>query len=105
MYYAVDKTTGKPTSLHTTNEDEARQIIEARNNSERQPALSLHIARSYLVASDPAWMQRTWQDVVDEFCSRGNEETQRDRRRVSKRHPQNLLLGMKLLGDDQSRPY
>jgi hypothetical protein len=51
MYYALDKTTGKPTSLHTTHEDEARQLIEARNNSERQPALSLHIARSYLVAT------------------------------------------------------
>jgi integrase len=42
-------------------------------------------------------MQRTWHDVVDEFCSRGNEDTQRDRHRISTRYPQNLLLGMKLL--------
>jgi hypothetical protein len=34
-FYCVDKTTGKRTSLGTTNEDEARQIVEAKNNSER----------------------------------------------------------------------
>jgi hypothetical protein len=32
----VDTVTGKRASLGTTNEDEARQIIEARNNSHRQ---------------------------------------------------------------------
>jgi hypothetical protein len=37
MFYCVDKTTGKRTSLTTTDRDEAQQIIEARNNSERQP--------------------------------------------------------------------
>ena len=37
MYYCVDKTTGKRTSLQTVNEDEARQIIEAKNQAERSP--------------------------------------------------------------------
>jgi hypothetical protein len=49
-FYCVDTTTGKRTSLGTTNEDEARQIVEARNNSERQPVLNLQIAKAY-----PAW--------------------------------------------------
>jgi hypothetical protein len=35
-FYCVDKETGKRTSLHTGNEDEARQIINARNQSLRQ---------------------------------------------------------------------
>ena len=39
-FYCVDTKTGKRTSLHTGNEDEARQIIEAKNNSERQPVLN-----------------------------------------------------------------
>jgi hypothetical protein len=29
-------------------------LIEARNNSHRQPALNLQIAQAYLTASDPA---------------------------------------------------
>ena len=32
-YYCVDTKTGKRTSLGTTNADDARQIIEAKNNS------------------------------------------------------------------------
>ena len=35
-FYCVDTTTGKRTSLRTANEEEARQIVEAKNNSQRQ---------------------------------------------------------------------
>ena len=65
MYYAVDKTTGKPSSLHTTNEDEARQIIEAKNNSQRQPVLNLQIAKAYLAGSDSGLKTRTWQQAIE----------------------------------------
>jgi integrase len=65
MYYAVDKTTGKPSSLHTTDEDEALQLIEARNNSQRQPVLNLHIAKAYLAGSDNGMKTRTWQHALD----------------------------------------
>ena len=54
-FYCVDTKTGKRTSLRTGDEDEARQIIEAKNNSDRQPALNLQIARAYLIATDPAF--------------------------------------------------
>ena len=46
-FYCVDTTTAKRTSLRTTNADEAQQIVEARNNSERQPVLNLQIAKAY----------------------------------------------------------
>jgi len=65
MYYCVDKTTGKRTSLNTTNEDEARQIIEARNQAERQPTLNLHIAKAYLAGTDTGISTRTWQQAID----------------------------------------
>ena len=65
MYYAVDKTTGKPTSLYTTNEDEAQQIIEAKNNSVRQPILNLQIAKAYLAGSDDGMKTRTWQNAIE----------------------------------------
>ena len=65
MYYCVDKTTGKRTSLNTTNEDEARQIVEAKNNSERQPVLNLQIAKAYLAGSDNGINTRTWQHAIE----------------------------------------
>jgi integrase len=65
MYYSVDKTTGKRASLGTTNEDEARQLIEARNQAERQPTLNLHIAKAYIAGTDSGVATRTWQQAIE----------------------------------------
>jgi hypothetical protein len=65
MYYSVDKTTGKRTSLNTTNGDEARQIIEAKNNAERQPILNLQIAKAYMAGTDNGIQTRTWQNAIE----------------------------------------
>jgi hypothetical protein len=65
----VDTTTGKRTSLGTTNEDEARQIVEARNNSERQPVLNLQIAKAYLAGTDNGIATRTWQQAIESLAS------------------------------------
>jgi integrase len=64
-YYCVDTTTGKRTSLGTTNADDAKQIIEAKNNSERQPVLNLQIAKAYLAGSDNGITTRTWRNAID----------------------------------------
>jgi integrase len=64
-FYCVDKTTGKRTSLHTADEDEARQIVEARNQSERQPVLNLQIAKAYLAGTDNGIATRTWRNAID----------------------------------------
>ena len=64
-YYCVDTKTGKRTSLGTTNADDARQIIQARNNSERQPVLNLQIAKAYLAGSDNGITTRTWQNAIE----------------------------------------
>ena len=69
MFYCVDKVTGKRTSLQTTNEDEARQIIEAKNNSVRQPVLNLQIAKAYLAGSDNGIATRTWRQALDSLAS------------------------------------
>jgi integrase len=60
----VDTTTGKRTSLGTTSADAARQIIEAKNNSERQPVLNLQIAKAYLAGADNGIATRTWQNAI-----------------------------------------
>ena len=65
MFYCVDKNTGKRQSLGTRDEDEAKQLIEARNNSERQPVLNLQIAKAYLAGSDNGMTTRTWQNAID----------------------------------------
>ena len=48
----VDSASGKRTSLNTSDEESARQIIAAKNQAERQPVLNLQIARAYLMGSD-----------------------------------------------------
>jgi hypothetical protein len=65
MYYLVDKITGKRTSLQTTSEDEARQIVEAKNQAERQPILNLQIAKAYIAGTDSGIMSRTWQQAIE----------------------------------------
>ena len=69
MFYCVDKVTGKRTSLQTTNQDEAQQIIEAKNNSLRQPILNLQIAKAYLAGTDNGIATRTWLQALDSLTS------------------------------------
>ena len=69
MFYCVDTKTGKRHSLHTCIEDEARQILEAKNQAERQPAINLQIAQAYLQHGDPAMAARTWQHVMEQIHS------------------------------------
>ena len=59
MYYCVDKTTGKRTSLQTTNRDEAQQVVAAKNQAQRQPVLNLQIAKAYLAGTDNGLTTRT----------------------------------------------
>jgi hypothetical protein len=61
----VDTRTSKRASLRTKDEDEAHQLIEAKNNAERQPVLNLHIAKASLAGSDKGMRTRTWQDAVE----------------------------------------
>lgn len=65
MFYCVDKTTGKRESLGTRNEDEAKQLIEAKNIAERQPTLNMQIAKAYIAGSDSGVNGRTWRNAMD----------------------------------------
>ena len=64
-FYCVDKTTGKRTSLKTTDADQAQQIVDAKNQAERQPVLNLQIAKAYLAGLDNGVATRTWQNAID----------------------------------------
>jgi len=61
----VDTRTGKRTSLRTGNEEDACQIVEAKNQAERQPMLNLQIAKAYLAGTDNGITTRTWQHAIE----------------------------------------
>ena len=74
MFCIQDTATGKQTSLRTK-ETEAKPLPNARNEAQRQPVLNLHLARAYLTASDPAFVERTWSMVMEQMLSRGKESS------------------------------
>jgi hypothetical protein len=53
MWYAFDTVTGNSVSLKTRVRAEAVQKVNAMNEIERQPGISLGLARVYLNATDP----------------------------------------------------
>jgi hypothetical protein len=63
-FYCVDTATGKRTSLGTHDEEEAQQIVEAKNQALRQPVLILQIAKAYLAGTDSGINTRTWRDAL-----------------------------------------
>jgi integrase len=67
VYYCEDIETGKQETLKTRDKDEAYRIVAARNENEKAPAFSLHLARVYWRAGDPEAAKRTWQDVMNEI--------------------------------------
>jgi len=67
VYYSEDTTTRKQHSLRTKDEAEALTLLNAKNESFRQPVLNLQIARTYMAASDPEVAKRTWQVPMDEM--------------------------------------
>ena len=75
IYYSQDAATGQQKSLRTRDEAAASQLINVRNEAQRQPMLNLHLARAYLAASDPALIERTWQTVMEQMQSRGKDSS------------------------------
>jgi hypothetical protein len=71
VYYYEDTITGKQSSLRTKIESDAVTLLNAKNESVRQPALNLQIAMAYLAGTDPAFVTRTWQTVMDEIQTHG----------------------------------
>jgi len=75
-FYCEDLATKKQESLKTRDKDEAYRLVAARNETEEAPAFSLHLARVYWKAGDPAAAKRTWQHVMVEIPKLKQAETQ-----------------------------
>jgi hypothetical protein len=83
-FYCVDTKTGKRTSLSTSDKDEAQQIIQAKNQAERQPMLNLQIAKAYLAGSDSSISGRTWQQALEALTNSKQGANQERWLRVAK---------------------
>ena len=81
LYYLQDGITGKQQSLRTRSRTEAERLWHARNEATANPQINVALARVYLSANDPRMLARTWEEVIEEFCSRGKPQTQSFRRR------------------------
>jgi integrase len=76
VFYWQDNGSKKQGTLRTSDKREAERLLNAMNESHRQPTLNLNLARAYLAAHDPKMAQRTWQAVMDEMATHGIPKTQ-----------------------------
>jgi hypothetical protein len=59
VFYWQENDSPKQGTLRTTDRREAERLLNARNESHREPTLNLNLARAYLAAHDPKMAQRT----------------------------------------------
>jgi hypothetical protein len=77
VYWIQDNFTGKQESLGTKDRNEAKRLLNAKNEASRQPIINLQIARAYLLVGDPDSKKRTWEFVMDEIVKLKRNETRR----------------------------
>ncbi len=75
-FYVEDTETRKQESLGTKDRAEATALLNARNESVRQPQLNLHIAKAYLAGTDSGVSTRTWQNALDAIIETKSGPTQ-----------------------------
>src|SRR5580765_4907201 len=97
VFYSFDVETGKRESLKTTDLEEARRLLHAKNEACRQPAMNLQIARVYLAHGDPAFSTRTWQRVIDEMTRQKSGETQKRWARAMREAPFDFIRSKVLI--------
>lgn len=66
-FYCKDNLTGKRTSLHTKDREEADRLVFHKNEAEQTPQTSRRIGMTYLSAADPELARRTWNDVMTDI--------------------------------------
>src|SRR5947199_5301645 len=91
FFYAHDSITGKQDSLGTRDRAEAVTLLNARNESVRQPQLNLQIAKAYLAGTDSAVSSRTWQNALDAVIDTKSGSTRDRWRRAAKETALDLI--------------
>jgi len=91
VFYAHNSETGKQESLGTKDRAEATSLLNARNESVRQPQLNLQIAKAYLAGTDSGVATRTWQNALDAIVETKTGSTQDRWRRAAKEKALDLI--------------
>jgi integrase len=89
IYYWEDTISGRQGSLKTRNRIQATKLLQAKNETVRQPQLNRELGRVYLKAADSALATRTWQDAINSYNSRTHlreASRERPRRAFAGRH-------------------
>ena len=76
VFYWQENDSRKQGTLRTSERREAERLLNAMNESHREPTLNLNLARAYLAAHDPRMAKRTWEAVMDEMATHGIPSTQ-----------------------------
>jgi integrase len=76
VFYWQANHSSKQGTLRTSDRRDAERLLNAMNESHREPTLNLNLARAYLAAHDPKMANRTWQAVMDEMATHGIPSTQ-----------------------------
>jgi hypothetical protein len=97
IYYLQDSETGKQESLHTSDKHEAQRLHAAKNESVQQCMLNLALGKTYLSAHDPALINRTWNQVMDVFCSQKSQPSQERNQREMKSKPYDLIRNKRII--------
>ena len=69
MFYLEDTVTRKQESTGTRDRATAASLLNARNESVRQPQLNLQIAKAYLAGTDSSVTTRTWQSAMESLIN------------------------------------
>ena len=92
MFYLEDTETHKQETTGTRNRAEATTLLNARNESFRQPQLNLQIAKAYLAGTDAGLSKRTWQDAFTAITENKHGPTQERWQRAIKQKAFDLIL-------------
>jgi len=101
VFYMEDTVKHRQMSLKTKNKLIAQRLVQAKNEAEQQPALNLELARTYLSASDPELVNKTWQGVFEAIIQSKNGVNKERWSRANKDHAYDLIRNMKIL---ETRP-
>ncbi|HWV98454.1 MAG TPA: hypothetical protein VNZ64_02055 [Candidatus Acidoferrum sp.] len=78
MFYVEDTETRKQESLGTRDRAEAKSLLNARNESVRQPQLNLQIAKAYLAGTDEGVSIRAPPNNPRQFCKHSVKRSLRE---------------------------
>ena len=90
-FYIEDNHTRKQESLGTKDRREAESLLNARNESARQPHLNLQIAKAYLAGTDSGVSTRTWQNAMDAIIDTKTGSTKERWQRAAKETALDLI--------------